>query len=74
MSGFKFLIDTNIVIGLEDNHQVDGSLAELARRCATHHVRMFVDEAVDDDVCRDNDLARKAVTLSKRCAEHTLPI
>lgn len=65
MSGFKFLIDTNIVIGLEDNHQVDSSLAELARRCATHHVRLFVDGAVDDDVRRDNDLARQAVTLSK---------
>jgi ribosomal protein S18 acetylase RimI-like enzyme len=65
MSGFKFLIDTNIVIGLEDNHQVDSSLAELARRCATHHVRLFVDGAVDDDVRRDNDLARKAITLSK---------
>ena len=65
MSAFKFLIDTNIVIGLEDTHQVDTGLTELTRRCSAHGVRLFVDGAVDDDIQRDNDLARRAVTLSK---------
>lgn len=65
MSAFKFLIDTNIVIGLEDNHQVDTRLTELTRRCSAHGVRLFVDEAVDHDIQRDTDLARRAVTLSK---------
>jgi hypothetical protein len=65
MSGFKFLIDTNIVIGLEDNRPVDAGLTELSRRCSANGVRLFVDAAVDADIQRDTDLVRRAVTLSK---------
>lgn len=65
MSEFKFLIDTNIVIGLEDNHPVEAGLTELTRRCSENSVRLFVDSAVDDDVQRDSDLARRAITGSK---------
>jgi ribosomal protein S18 acetylase RimI-like enzyme len=65
MSEFKFLIDTNIVIGLEDNRPVDAGLTELARRCSENSVRLFVDSAVDDDIKRDSDLARRMVTESK---------
>lgn len=65
MSAFKFLIDTNIVIGLEDNRPVDAGLTELSRRCSANSVRLFVDAAVDADIQRDNDLVRRAITLSK---------
>ena len=65
MSAFKFLIDTNIVIGLEDNRPVEAGLTDLTRRCSANGVRLFVDAAVDEDVQRDADLARRAVTLSK---------
>ena len=65
MSEFKFLIDTNIVIGLEDNCLVDAGLTELTRRCSANGVRLFVDSAVDDDIKRDSDLARRMVTESK---------
>jgi hypothetical protein len=65
MTAFKCLIDTNIVIGLEDNHPVEAGLTELVRRCSTNGVRLFVDAAVDDDIQRDTDLTRRAVTLSK---------
>jgi rRNA-processing protein FCF1/predicted GNAT family N-acyltransferase len=65
MSAFKFLIDTNIVIGLEDNHLVDIGLTELVRRCSANGVRLFVDAAVDDDIQRDRDPTRRAITLSK---------
>ena len=65
MSAFKFLIDTNIVIGLEDNRPVETGLTDLTRRCSANSVRLFVDAAVDDDIQRDADLARRAVTLSK---------
>ena len=65
MSAFKFLIDTNIVIGLEDNRPVDAELTELTRRCSAAGVRLFVDVAVDDDIQRDRDLARRVVTQSK---------
>jgi hypothetical protein len=64
-SVFKFLIDTNIVIGLEDHHQVDVGLTELARKCSTFGVRLFIDSAIDDDVSGDNDLVRQSVTRSK---------
>ena len=65
MSDFKFLIDTNVVIGLEDNHQVDSNLTELVRRSSANGVRLFADEAVDDDIRRDRDRSRQEVTLSK---------
>jgi ribosomal protein S18 acetylase RimI-like enzyme len=65
MSEFKFLIDTNIVIGLEDNRPVDAGLTELTRRCSANGVRLFVDTAVDEDIQRDRDTARREVTRSK---------
>src|SRR5262245_3067158 len=65
MSAFKFLIDTNIVSGLEDNPPVYASLTVLTPRCSAHGLRLFVHGAVDDDIQRDSDLARRAVTLSK---------
>lgn len=64
-NAFKFLIDTNIVIGLEDHHKVDARLTELARKCSTHGVRLFVDSSIYDDICRDSNATRQAVTLSK---------
>lgn len=65
MSGFKVLIDTNVVIGLEDTKPVQASLAELARLSSQHGVGLFVEGANYDDVQRDRDVARRAITLSK---------
>jgi rRNA-processing protein FCF1 len=65
MSAFKFLIDTNIVIGLEDNHEVEAELTELTRQCSRHGVRIFVDNPVYDDIQRDRNQNRRAVTRSK---------
>lgn len=53
------------MIGLEDNRPVDAGLTELTRRCSAHGIRLFVDSAVDDDIKRDSDLARRMVTESK---------
>lgn len=53
------------MIGLEDNRPVDTGLTELTRRCSANSVRLFVDAAVDDDIQRDRDLARRVVTQSK---------
>jgi len=73
MSAFKFLIDTNIVIGLEDNRPVDAGLTELTRRCSANSVRLFVDSAVDDDIKRDSDLAMRnlADLLNGSCSPLT---
>lgn len=65
MNDFKLLIDTNIVISLEDAQPVQASLAELVRLSNEHGVGLFVDGANYDDVERDKDHARRAVTLSK---------
>jgi GNAT superfamily N-acetyltransferase len=65
MNNFKLLIDTNVVIGLEDPQPVQASLAELVRLSAEHSVGLFVHGANYDDVARDKDDARREVTLSK---------
>src|SRR5690348_16566101 len=65
MSNFKLLVDTNVVIGLEDPRPVDASLAELVRLAQEHSVGLFVDGANYDDVARDADAARREITLSK---------
>jgi hypothetical protein len=62
---FKILIDTNIVIGLEDPRPVQASLAELVRLSNEHAIGLFVDGANYEDVARDKDSARRAITLSK---------
>jgi hypothetical protein len=65
MNGFKLLIDTNVVIGLEDAKPVQASLAELVRLSGEYGVGLFVDGANHDDVARDKNENRRAVTLSK---------
>jgi hypothetical protein len=65
MADFKLLVDTNIVIALEDPQLVEVSLAELVRLCNEHSVGVFVDEATYDDVARDENAERRAITLSK---------
>jgi hypothetical protein len=65
MSGLKLLVDTNVLIGLEDAQPVKSSLAELVRLCGENGVSLFVDGANYDDVERDSDIARRKITLSK---------
>jgi hypothetical protein len=65
MNNFKLLIDTNVVIGLEDPQPVQASLAELVRLSGEHSVGLFVGGGNYDDVARDKDDARREVTLSK---------
>jgi hypothetical protein len=65
MDNFKLLVDTNIVIGLEDPQPVQASLAELVRLCSAYSVGLFVDGANYDDIARDPNQARREVTLSK---------
>jgi hypothetical protein len=65
MSNFKLLVDTNIVIALEDPQPVQASLAELVRLSGEYGVGLFVDGANYDDVARDRDESRRQITLSK---------
>jgi Acetyltransferase (GNAT) family len=65
MGNYKFLIDTNIFIGLEDAKLIDSGYAEFFRTCQKYAVRLFVHEAAIEDIKRDRDTARRDISLSK---------
>ncbi|WP_167480911.1 GNAT family N-acetyltransferase [Mesorhizobium waimense] len=61
----KILLDTNIIIHLEDNKEVSEQFSDLIRQCSEHSIGVFVHPASIEDIKRDNDAARRKVTLSK---------
>ena len=61
----SFLIDTNIVIHLEDGKPVDPEFAEMMRRCAKHGIRVLTHEGSESDIRRDAQDERRTTTLSK---------
>ena len=65
MSGQKYLIDTNVFIGLEDNHEISPELSALTSLASKYGVGLFVHEAARDDIGRDKDKKRRAISLSK---------
>jgi len=65
MSEPKLLIDTNILIGLEDNKEIDTRLSSLFQKCQSHNVQVFIHEASRTDIERDKNNPRKAIILSK---------
>jgi hypothetical protein len=65
MSAPKYLIDTNVIIGLEDWKEVSPEFAALTQLAARHGVGIFVHAAARDDIARDSDVARRTVSLSK---------
>jgi GNAT superfamily N-acetyltransferase len=65
MSTQSYLIDTNVIIHLEDNKTVEPAFAALTSLAAKHRVDIFVHEAARDDVGRDKDAVRRAISLSK---------
>ncbi|MBX9661015.1 MAG: hypothetical protein K2X00_20855 [Nitrospiraceae bacterium] len=65
MSAPKYLIDTNVFIGLEDNAEVAPNSALLQSLATKHGVTIYVHAAAIDDIERDRDPKRRAVSLSK---------
>lgn len=65
MSAPRFLIDTNVFIGLEDHAVVAPHFASLQQLAGRHGVEIFVHEAAIDDIRRDKNEARRQVSLSK---------
>jgi len=61
----KFLIDTNVFIGLEDNHAVNPNASKLAQLCQKHSIDIYVHEATKDDIRRDRNLKRRNISESK---------
>ena len=65
MSTQTYLIDTNVIIGLEDHHTVQPAFAALLSIAAKHKVDVMVHEAARDDIQRDKDVVRRNISLSK---------
>ncbi len=65
MSVQSYLIDTNVVIELEDNHSVNPVFAEFQNLASKHKVGVFVHEAAKDDIARDKNTNRRGISLSK---------
>lgn len=65
MSTQTYLIDTNVIIHLEDNREVEPAFASFVSLAATHKVDVLVHEAARDDLRRDSDVGRRQISLSK---------
>ena len=65
MSTQVYLIDTNVLIGLEDNHTVQPILSEFISLANKHNIDVYVHEAASDDIKRDKDIDRRNISLSK---------
>lgn len=61
----KILIDTNIIIDLEDNKEIDASYSEMNRICAEYGIQIWIHESSHKDILRDKDEERKKISLSK---------
>ena len=65
MNQQSYLIDTNILIGLEDNHTVEAAYSKFHALASAYKVDIFVHEASKDDNARDKDVERRTISLSK---------
>jgi ribosomal protein S18 acetylase RimI-like enzyme len=65
MSQQSYLIDTNILIGLEDYHRVEAAYARFHNLASAHKADIYVHEAAKDDIARDKDVERRQISLSK---------
>lgn len=65
MSQQSYLIDTNILIGLEDYRTVEAAYAKFSSLAAAHKVDVYVHEVARDDIARDKDAKRRKISLSK---------
>lgn len=65
MSRQSYLIDTNIIIGLEDNHLVEPTYSSFVKLAAKYNAKIFVHEATRDDISQDKNTDRRQISLSK---------
>lgn len=61
----KLLIDTNILIELEDHREITEQFSALYQKCQSNNVQVFVHEASKQDIARDKDAKRRQIILSK---------
>ncbi len=65
MSTPKYLIDTNVFIGLEDSKETPENYSLLLNLTSKHQIGVYVHEAARDDISRDQNKHRRTVSLSK---------
>lgn len=65
MSKQIYLIDTNVIIGLEDNKEVAPAYAKFLKLAAKNKVDVFIHDAAKDDIARDRDVERRRISTSK---------
>lgn len=65
MAQIRFLLDTNIILAIEDFSEVKEAFSELVRKCQEHRVPTFVHEISMEDISHDRDQRRRRIMLSK---------
>lgn len=60
-----YLIDTNIVIGLEDNKTVQPVFSTFIQLATKNKVGVFIHAAAKDDIARDKNIERRNISASK---------
>ena len=65
MSKFRILIDTNILIHLEDNKVIDETFAKFYQLAISNKCDIYYHSACLKDFKKDKDLERHKITLSK---------
>ncbi|GMO15526.1 MAG: hypothetical protein Pg6A_01660 [Termitinemataceae bacterium] len=67
MNNFNVLIDTNIIIPLEDTARtLDVRLAEIRRICSENSVVIKIHPEQQQDLLRDKDESRRAIVMSRK--------
>ncbi|WP_156648073.1 GNAT family N-acetyltransferase [Methylobacterium sp. Leaf88] len=65
MSRVRLLIDTNVLIALEDPGQTEPLVADFARRCLAGAIALYVHPSTLDDFDRDPDRYRRSISESR---------
>lgn len=65
MSDIRALIDTNVLIALEDPGRTQPIAAELSRRCQSKNAKIFIHPAMREDFERDRNAVRRSVSKSR---------
>lgn len=65
MSKTRALIDTNVLIALEDPGQTGPVAAELSRRCQAGGISLHIHPAMREDFARDRNEVRRSVSASR---------
>ncbi len=67
----RILLDTNIIIPLEDPDKLlDKNLADMRRLCSELHWELLIHPMQDDDLARDEVKERREIVKS-RCAQYS---